>query len=245
MTKVHRLGRSRSAAIATARQGDVEDQAGNRCPASAGVAQARAGHRQLQRSEESPGRSGRLVERHRLARHRRRKERPAHGVGHHRLPRRARASVELPHRWLPGLPELAQGPQGPHADGVPEAALRVIVDLALPRLSNRRERSLRLRFGLEDRRIHTYREIASELKLTTYPTSYQYKRSLHSLFQSNHVWLERLHAWLNPARGDLSQADDRARAEWATELQADPEIIPAWVELERNYRKVYDLWRPG
>jgi len=33
----------------------------------------------------------------------------------HRLPRRARGRVELPHRRLPGLLEVAQGPQGPHA----------------------------------------------------------------------------------------------------------------------------------
>ena len=36
---------------------------------------------------------------------------------HHRLPGRARGGLGLPHRWLPGLPQVAQGPEGPHALG--------------------------------------------------------------------------------------------------------------------------------
>ncbi len=72
---------------------------------------------------EPRGRAGRLVGRHGLARRRRNEEGPARHAGHHRLLRRARGRLELSHRRLPGLPQMAQGPQGPRAFGQRDRSL--------------------------------------------------------------------------------------------------------------------------
>ena len=42
---------------------------------------------------------------------------PRDEARHHRVPGRARGGLGLPNRWLPGLPQVAQGPEGPHALG--------------------------------------------------------------------------------------------------------------------------------
>ena len=62
----------------------------------------------------------RLVGRHRLARRRqdqRPRGPPRDEARHYRVPRRARGGLGLPNRRLPSLPQVAQGPEGPHALG--------------------------------------------------------------------------------------------------------------------------------
>jgi len=79
-------------------------------PSPDGIARPGRSHHRLRRPEEPDGRSGRLVERHRLAR-RREDQRPTapprHIAGSVRLPRRPRGGLGLPDRRLPGLPQVA------------------------------------------------------------------------------------------------------------------------------------------
>jgi predicted helicase len=72
-------------------------------------------HDHLHRPEGPGGQPSGLVEQYRLAQRHCYQEGPVRRFGDHRVPGRVRGCVELSHRRLPSLREVAQGSKGPHA----------------------------------------------------------------------------------------------------------------------------------